>query len=286
MKMRDLERASGVGRETIRYYIREGLLPEPERHARNAATYGPAHAERLKTDAVYKAQLEERKQMSHSLESFREQLPPWPLGASHRVDRDFRAACIKHNGIQALMRARPELAGEVLLALIIEDQPEQEYGFDRFETDIGLDYPEDAYPTAYWKSPFFPFFQLAQETALASLIALVNFCTDRWIAQAMKRHTVEAPRVTLQFVDGSEKSFLGWWQVFSWPQSNEMRNGNLFCALDALERWLTLRLDAGEDITSEIERILREGNSTALVSVLLNVAVPLRAVDAMVVAVA
>ena len=231
-----------------------------------------AHAERLKTDAVYKAQLEERKQMSHSLESFREQLPPWPLGASHRVDRDFRAACIKHNGIQALMRARPELAGEVLLALIIEDQPEQEYGFDRFETDIGLDYPEDAYPTAYWKSPFFPFFQLAQETALASLIALVNFCTDRWIAQAMKRHTVEAPRVTLQFVDGSEKSFLGWWQVFSWPQSNEMRNGNLFCALDALERWLTLRLDAGEDITSEIERILREGNSTALVSVLLNVA--------------
>src|SRR3546814_6013582 len=51
-----------------------------------------------------------------------------------------------------------------------------------------------------------------------------------------------------------------------------MRNGNLFCALDALERWLTLRLDAGEDITADIERILREGNSAALVSVLLNVA--------------
>jgi hypothetical protein len=51
-----------------------------------------------------------------------------------------------------------------------------------------------------------------------------------------------------------------------------MRNGNLFCALDALERWLTLRLDAGEDITTDIERILREGNSAALVSVLVNVA--------------
>jgi len=49
MKMRDLERASGVGRETIRYYIREGLLPEPERQARNVATYGAAHVERLKT---------------------------------------------------------------------------------------------------------------------------------------------------------------------------------------------------------------------------------------------
>lgn len=231
-----------------------------------------AHAERLKTDAEYKARHEEQKRVPHSIGSFREQLPPWPLGASHRVDRDFRAACIKHNGIQALMRARPELAGEVLLALIIEDQPEREYGSERFETDLGLDYPADAYSTAYWKSPFFSFFQLAQETALTSLIALVNFCTERWVAEVMKGRTVAAPRVTLQFADGSEKTFLGWWQVFGWPQSNEMRNGNLFCALDALERWLTLRLDAGEDITSEIEGILREGNSAALVSVLLNVA--------------
>ena len=29
VKMKDLERATGVSRETIRYYIREGLLPEP-----------------------------------------------------------------------------------------------------------------------------------------------------------------------------------------------------------------------------------------------------------------
>jgi hypothetical protein len=171
---------------------------------------------------------------------------------------DFRTACIKENGIQSLMRAQPELAAEVLLALIIEDQPELEYGADRLEVDLGLDYPEDAYPTAFWKSPFFPFFQLAPETALTSLIALVNFCTERWVAEVMKGRTGEAPGVTLQFVDRSEKTFLGWWQVFGWPQSNDLRNGNLFCALDALERWLTLRLDAGEGITVDIERILLE----------------------------
>ena len=44
MKMAELERRSGVGRETIRYYIREGLLPEPERRARNVAVYGDVHA--------------------------------------------------------------------------------------------------------------------------------------------------------------------------------------------------------------------------------------------------
>jgi hypothetical protein len=232
-----------------------------------------AHAERLKADAEYKARDEERKQMPRSIGSFRERLPPWPLGASHKVDGEFRTACIKENGIQYLMRAQPELASEVLLALIIEDQPERAYGSDRFEMDLGLEYPEDTYPTAFWKSPFFPFFQLAPETALTSLIALVNFCTERWVAETMKGRTGAPPGVTLRFVDGSEKAFLGWWQVFGWPQSNDsIRNGNLFCALDALERWLTLRLDAGEDVTAAVERLLQEGNSASLVSVLVNVA--------------
>ncbi len=47
MKMRDLERVTGVGRETIRYYIRFGLLPEPERPKRNVADYTGEHVRRL-----------------------------------------------------------------------------------------------------------------------------------------------------------------------------------------------------------------------------------------------
>ncbi|MBV8972657.1 MAG: MerR family transcriptional regulator [Sphingomonadaceae bacterium] len=47
MRMRELEQRSGVGRETIRFYIREGLLPEPARAARNSASYSEAHVERL-----------------------------------------------------------------------------------------------------------------------------------------------------------------------------------------------------------------------------------------------
>lgn len=47
MKMKELERETGIGRETIRFYIREGLLPEPVRPKRNVATYGPTHVARL-----------------------------------------------------------------------------------------------------------------------------------------------------------------------------------------------------------------------------------------------
>lgn len=254
-----------AGRREIDAAVKQRITEAQRKEAK-------AHEERLKTDAEYKARHERKAQIPRTLGSHRERLQPWPLGARRKVDMDFRNACIKESGIRSLMRAQPELAAEVLLALIIEDQPEREYGSDRFEMDLGLEYSEDAYPTAFWKSPFFPFFQLAPETAVTSLIALLNFCTERWVAEARERGASEVPGVTLQFADGAVKTFPGWRQVFGWPQSNDLRNGNLFCALDALERWLTLRLDAGEDISADIEKILREGNSSALVSVLLNVA--------------
>jgi DNA-binding transcriptional MerR regulator len=48
LKMKDLERATGVGREAIRFYIREGLLPEPLRPARNVAWYDESFVERIR----------------------------------------------------------------------------------------------------------------------------------------------------------------------------------------------------------------------------------------------
>lgn len=43
MKMRELERRTGVHRETIRVYLREGLLPQPVRPKPNVAEYGEDH---------------------------------------------------------------------------------------------------------------------------------------------------------------------------------------------------------------------------------------------------
>lgn len=47
MKMKELEELTGVGREAIRYYIREGLLPEPEKPRRNVAIYSQEHVNRI-----------------------------------------------------------------------------------------------------------------------------------------------------------------------------------------------------------------------------------------------
>lgn len=47
MKIGELARHTGCQVETIRYYEREGLLPEPARSASNYRLYGAAHVERL-----------------------------------------------------------------------------------------------------------------------------------------------------------------------------------------------------------------------------------------------
>lgn len=47
MKMKELEERTGIGREAIRFYIREGLLPEPEKPHRNVANYSEDHVDRI-----------------------------------------------------------------------------------------------------------------------------------------------------------------------------------------------------------------------------------------------
>ncbi len=47
MKIGELSRAASTPVETIRYYEREGLLPEPPRTGNNYRVYGEDHVERL-----------------------------------------------------------------------------------------------------------------------------------------------------------------------------------------------------------------------------------------------
>jgi DNA-binding transcriptional MerR regulator len=47
MRLAELVRRSGVPRSTVKFYLRKGLLPPGRPEARNQASYGPRHLERL-----------------------------------------------------------------------------------------------------------------------------------------------------------------------------------------------------------------------------------------------
>ncbi|HYB21371.1 MAG TPA: MerR family transcriptional regulator [Thermodesulfobacteriota bacterium] len=48
MKIRDLVQRTRVSKETVHYYIREGLLPKPRKRGRNIADYDDSHVERIR----------------------------------------------------------------------------------------------------------------------------------------------------------------------------------------------------------------------------------------------
>ena len=47
MKIRDLVQHTGVSKETVHFYIREGLLPKPLKRGRNIAEYDDSYVERI-----------------------------------------------------------------------------------------------------------------------------------------------------------------------------------------------------------------------------------------------
>lgn len=228
------------------------------------------HRRKLETDSDYKKRFNRRLSAPVSLSSTR-RLPPWPLGPRGRVDREFDQVVAASHALSPLMRTKPDVAAEVLLALIIEDAPEETYGRRvSIDDDIGLKFDSGGYPTGYWKSPFYVFLQLNPTVALAALLELVNFCSERWQASARREGAVPF-RTVLKLSDGATHEYVGNFQVFCWSQRDSHHNGRVFSALAALERWLCQLVENGKDITQHIDHLLRHSNSVAILGVLLNV---------------
>ena len=228
------------------------------------------HRRKLESDATYRGR-HDRKRSMPMMPSGR-RLPPWPLGPQVRVDRDFEQAVLSSGTFQSLMRARPAAASEVLLAVLIEDSPEEIFSSrGTYREELGLSYDHEGYPTAYWKSPFFSFLHVDASTALDTLVRLVSFCTDRWEQEFTRRNGCAPEPTIIRLNDGTERRFRGYYNVFVWSQANDHANGQLYSALAALEKWLCGLIDHGVDVSAHIDTLLRQADSVGVLSVLINV---------------
>lgn len=230
------------------------------------------HAQRLRTDERYRASHEERaskrESIPFSFPSLDQPLKPWPMGAKRKVERHFRKVCFDSGGLFALMKARPKVAAEVLLALLVDDEPmEVDHHSGDLEEHIGLQFSDATSAEAFWKSPFFAFLSAEPEVATNALIDLVNFATQRWGVAAFANGVEFVPQVKIETTTGL-RSFFGNGMVAGWVDSNSMWLGDLARALSSFEWWLTHQLKTGMDMTPVIEQVLSRGSSVALLSVL------------------
>lgn len=89
MKMKELEERTGLGREAIRFYIREGLLPKPEKPRRNVAIYSEDHVDRIQ---LIKKLKDERFLPLGVIRELLENPVPGEVGAPNLVGLEFLLA--------------------------------------------------------------------------------------------------------------------------------------------------------------------------------------------------
>ena len=188
--------------------------------------------------------------------------PPWPDGPRGKIDREFTEACLSGAPVTALIKADPDVALEVFLAVSIEEPQHDDFTRPSLP-ECGLSYWPDGDPPAYFRGPFLQFFRLAPNQALSFTIGLTNFGTHRYTGD----------RVWLNvMVDGQATRWYGDSNVFRWHHDWPLSHGSqLQSGLMALEQWLYEQIDQGIPIEPWIARILTESESLAFAGVLLDV---------------
>ena len=195
---------------------------------------------------------------------------PWPDGPLYRVSDAFRAACLHTDALRSIMQHAPDLASEIILALLIEPRPpKMEYDYQRDtifnKHAVCLAGDHDFYPRFYTRGPFLLFLRINPQVALQTIIKLIDFATVRW----MERSYSEEDR-TLGIdlpLDSGLKRFIGDKDVYDWYHGVTSPDIST-SALMALEKWFYECMNDKKSIDSWIALILKTSESMAFLGVL------------------
>jgi hypothetical protein len=94
------------------------------------------------------------------------------------------------------------------------------------ERELGIEYDDQGYPTAPWKSPFYSFLKIDPDVALCDIHQLINFSTERWVHGVRKRNRSDPERLSLRLADGTVRAYEGNYWIFAWSQQNSCLSAN------------------------------------------------------------
>ena len=109
------------------------------------------------------------------------------LGPKGKSDRQFSECCTNGGALTPLMRVRPDVAAEVLLAVLIEDEPEESYGTSRFDEGLGLKFDMQSLSDSILEKPVLRIFANRRgyrASGIASIGGLLHGAFDRRVHKA------------------------------------------------------------------------------------------------------
>ena len=198
-------------------------------------------------------------------------LKPWPEGPQCYGAEVFRKAFMSGNHATPFIKALPEVAAEVMFAVLLS-LPREGWHPRDFASELdehGFQRGDFRFQSPLWISgPFLHFLCINPSVALPAIIRLVNFATDRAfeLGEDFRQH-VEVP-IT---IDGQTHLWRGHQFSYLWPQGHVFGPDAVGCALLSLEKWFYLLQDEEQPIDEHLATILRESRSIALAAVLISV---------------
>lgn len=190
---------------------------------------------------------------------------PWPDGPTSRINEEFRKVCMEADTLTPMYLLEPGLAGELLLACII-DEPNDIPPFYHRPEDGNLFIVNDFdYNTPFFlRGPFTNFLKFSPHEAIGFICKLTDFCTDRYIEK--NYHKDDGPIGLSVGIGEHSKFFFGDYRVFGW--NKDMGTAGtpdmLISILMSLENFLYDKLEEAVDISPYLEYMLEKTKSLAI----------------------
>jgi hypothetical protein len=192
----------------------------------------------------------------------------WPDGPYESPDSAFEKICVEKDALNPIIKAYPETAKEILLALFIEAPEEVSFGYDH-NYDLDINEPYGWFPPFYTRGPFLYFLKNQPKVGVDFIVTLVNFATQQW-TNKFTNEQKEIPKTTIN-IKATDHEYIGDSRVYFWFRDSTGVPHSIVSALMALEKFLIDQIDAQEPISDYIDILLEKGNSLAYVGILISI---------------
>jgi len=207
--------------------------------------------------------------LRHSIK-VRGKAKPWKEGPKTKPVNDFSKVFLSGDNIGLFCKSLPIVAEEVMFALLL-DIPREHDSSSSFDIDErGFNNRDSEFSELFWnKGPFITFLRYSPLDAIAAIVRLVNFATDR--SKEIDSSCRQVLDIEIEHNTGTKK-WEGHEYTALWHRGHVFAPKSVCCALMALEKWFYECRENDKTLFYEaIDIVLERGRSIALLFALISI---------------